>query len=339
MNIWKKMKLSVLFFIILFIGCVKIINHNYQYYKPTDENPAVKSIMLKVNQLIDDMSNENWDNVYSNFTPIAKQNVSEDDFFIQADNLKNELGVIVDTDVLEIHWANVTEENLKAKPNGYTMFSGKSKYLSNPVKLMFLNPGDNAIVLCETKIRDSNLICWLTLILTKNDKVWGLNGFNLNTNIADGQQGEWFIEKAEELEDRDQLNSAFIYKYIGAQISSPFYPFIVPINSNNLFISLSIKTPKDFPSQNKNKTVIWNINNNEFEITNISFISGPDFISVDISYKTGLKNAESDEAKQERKDIFDYVVKNFPEYEENFDGVYLCSILGSGQAFRKYFEF
>lgn len=341
MNLEERINKIVIicFCLIILTSCVKVTKHNYRFYKPTDENPTVNSIMQKVNQLIDDMSNENWDNVYSNFSSISKQNISKDVFSNQADYLKNQFGVIVDTDILEIHWANVTSGNLKGKPNGYSMLSGKSEYLSNPVQLLFVNPGDNAIVLCETKIQDSNLICWLTLTLTKNEEDWELNGFNLNTNIAKGHSGEWFIEKANELEGKNQLKSAYLYKYLGAQISSPFYPVIVPINSSNLLISLSQRIPKDFPSQNLRKTVKWNVNEKTFIISNISFISGPELLALDVTYYTELKNIDSVEAQQERKEIFEYIIQDFPEYKENFDGVYVGSSLKSGQGFRDYFEF
>ena len=329
----------LLVLLILLSSCTNIQKHKYKYYNGEDENQIVTPLKQKVNNIINLMAVENWSEVYSHFAPLTKNELTEEDFSNQVDFLMNEFGVIKDVQILEFHFTYVSETDLKKRGNSYRMLSGKSEHLTNPVQLIYYTSGNNVIILGECDIKDSDLKCWLTLSFNHFESKWRLISFNLNTKIAKGHDGNWFLEKAIELENSNQNRSAYLYKLLGAKLSAPYYPVMVPIDANNIIVSFPKGAPDDFPTPNSLKKITWVINDNEYQISNITVISGPDLLTVDIIYFSDLIDLDNEEARIERSNIFDYVVKTYPEYKHNFDGVYISSYKSIGEGFRDYFEF
>ena len=303
-------------------------------------NPKAAPILMVAKACLEDFQAEQWSSLHDRMTVAARAELPEAQLAAQCEMMTKHFGVPANVEILEIHFAEFPEHPANAPPTAMSGIKGYSCILPNPILLASPVSGYGALILCKATGRDVGLKSWMTLVLHRENNVWGLVSVHMNNCEANGHDGNWFAKRAQEFESKGMRRIAFLYRNFAAQLLIPSPYIIVPSASRQLQEAAKQEGPPNMPFPGARPSETWRADDGtEFRVESVSIASAPSFLSLEVRYKSAQKEPDSQEAKAERQKLYRYVIEQFPEYREAFDGVFIGSVTWWGKGFRDYFSF
>ena len=303
-------------------------------------NPKAAPILKAAEACLADFQEKRWSSLHGKMTAETRAALPEAQLAAQCEMLTKRFGVLASVEILEVHFAEFPESPPDAPPMAMDGIEGHSKILPNPVVLASPVAGHVALVLGKATSRGPGLKSWMTLVLQRKDGAWGLVSFHMNNCEANGHDGNWFANRAQEFEKKGMRRIAFLYRNFGAQLLIPSPCIMVPSASRQLQEAASQEAPPNMPFPGARPSETWRAGDGtEFVVEFVAVASAPTFLSLELRYKSEQKEPDSPDAKAERQKLYEYLIDRFPEYREAFDGVFIGSVTSWGKGFRDYFPF
>lgn len=312
----------------------------YQNLATGKGNPKAAGILAAASAAFEDLKSERWPELYNRMTSEARAELPRARFVSQCELVTSRFGVPIEMDILEVHVATVPQKPANVPDMVMMGTEGQSYILPNPIYLASPVSGPVAFILGKATSRGPSLKSWVTLVLQRVNDQWGLVAFHMSACEANGHDGTWFKRQAEEFRKKGMRRVAFLYENFGAQLLLPSPYIVVPSSSEQMRRSLNTEAAPNLPLPGVRPSENWTMDDGtQFAIESVSIVGAPSFLSLDISYKTKQTDPESSQAQAERENLHGYVLSNFPEYKEAFDGIYISSVTQCGKGFRTYFAF
>ncbi len=304
------------------------------------DNPKAAPILKIAEACLEDFQEERWSSLYGRMSAETRSMLSKSQLAAQCEMLTRRFGVPASVEILEVHLADFPERRDSLPPMIMSGIEGHSHVLPNPVHLGSPVSGHVALILGKATSAGPGLKSWMTLVLRREDGAWGLVSFHMNNCEANGHDGNWFANRAQEFEEKGMRRIAFLYRNFGAQLLIPSPYIMVPSASRQLEAAATHQAPPNMPFPGARPSETWRVDDGtDFIVESVSIASAPTFLSLEVRYKSDQKEPDSPEAKTERKKLYEYVMECFPEYRLAFDGVFIGSITSWGKGFREYFPF
>ena len=325
----------------LLCGCSrKSPSAPYENLGTGESNPKAAPILKVAKACLEDFQAEHWPSLHGRMTTTKRAVIPEAQLAAQCEMLTNKFGLPANVEILEVYFAEFPEHPANAPPTFMGGIKAHSRILPNPIHLVSPVSGYVAHILCKATGRGPGLKSWMTLVLHKENDMWGLVSLHMNNCEANGHDGNWFVKRAQEFESKGMRRIAFLYRNFGAQLLIPSSYIIVQSASRQLQEAAKQEAPPNMPFPGIRPSETWRTDDGkEFVVEYVSIASAPSFLSLEVRYKSAQKEPDSQEAKDERQKLYRYVIEQFPEYREAFDGVFIGSLTSWGKGFREYFSF
>lgn len=289
--------------------------------------------------VFEDFKADRWSDLHKRMTESARANLSEGQLAAECEMLTTRFGFSAEVEILEIQFVEFPERPANAPPMAMTTIEGRSSILPNPVHLASPVSGQVALVLGKSTSKGPGLKSWITVVLQRVNGEWGLVTLHMNNCEANKHDGTWFMNRAEEFQQKGMRRAEFLYRNFGAQLLIPSPFIVVRSAAQQLEHSAKAEAPPNMPFPSARPSETWQTDDGRgFVIESVSIASAPSFLALEIRYKS-QKEMQAPQAKAEREALYHHVLKRFPEYEVAFDGVFIGSVSSSGNGFRDYFPF
>ncbi|MHC4167937.1 MAG: hypothetical protein ACYSWQ_13335 [Planctomycetota bacterium] len=312
----------------------------YEYLGTGQGNPKAAPILVAVKAIFADIQDEDWSGLHEKMTPSAGLRLPQPQLAAQCEMVCKRFGVPASVEILEIHLGEFPKRPANVPAIAKIGVEGRSEVLPNPVRIASPVSGRAAIVLGKCTARSSGLKSWITIVLHGVESGWGMVNLHMNGCEANGHDGRWYINRAEELGAQGFRRNAFLYRNFGAQLLMPGPYILARPASQILERSAKTEPPANLPFPGVRPSETWRTDEgDEFAVELVWVVSAPSFFTLEIRYKTDQKELDSEEVRAKRRRLFDYVRQRFPEYQEGFDGIFIGSQNAVGSGFREYFPF
>lgn len=272
--------------------------------------------------------NEKWEDLYAVACAETKKFFNQEQFVKMLTGLSKRVGGFEKVELLEIHLLESSGEGRAP------VRDGKSIILPNPVQLNRPLTGTIAFVLCEAKSKKGPFFNWLTYVFKKEQGRWALGSFQINLSRVSGKRFDWYLKKADDFEKAGMKRNALLYKMIGYQLLNPGDLIVVPSAAQGFQACMAEKDPAvlQLPFSKVRPERKWKTQVGELTVTDVAPLMHPAVQALQVRYLSRQENVGTAADEADRKALFDYVMKNFPEFQEAFDQICVLSVTKSKKA-------
>lgn len=314
---------------------VDIVWDQYEYLGDGTGSPLGQEILEAADELTQYIENESWHDLYA-VSAAESRKESQNAFISHWQKLARGVDGFEEVEILEIHVVTLTDSHIVG--SGYHMRPVLSEVLPPAVALTSPVGGRQAFVLCKGMTDGGKWPTWLTLTLKQEDENWRLLEFFHSPAIVAGHDGQWFWQKAQGFESEGQHRNAYFYGVYAYMLLTPSTAF-ASVSGGEINSQIKDRSPLNLPFPEQRPAEDWPIADDlTVKVFFVRPVANGTLLWLEFRYRTLLDDLESNEAKSERKQVYEYVVTNFPEYQDAFGGIYIGSTHG-GRGFGEGFPF
>lgn len=335
---------------ILFVGVIITLNvfapliyagfvtYNFDELGDGTDSPTGQEIRIEVEQIAQNIANGTWSGIYEISVTEIKSGLSADQFISYWQQYAKSKAGIENIEIVEIFVADLEDQHLMGSAYSIPPIV-PSEVLPPAVSLSSPIVGHQAFILCKAVSDNRTLPTWISIILKRQEARWHFVQLLLSPAEVGGHGGKWFWEKARQFETNGQNRNAYFYSRIAHELLVPSAA-IVPIAASDIQLYLQYQEPQNLPFPGLRPAEKWKISDElTVSVEYVGTVMSGVMLWLEVRYQTALANVESENAKFERKQVYEYVVRNFPEYEFAFGGIYVGSVQESGRGNRDGFPF
>lgn len=290
-----------------------------------------------VDQARDAIEHEAWEKLYAISSPEATGS-SEAAFVSNARQIARVTGQVSGTTFLEAHLFDPATNDTPSPDGLFHTAAVPSHVFPDGIQLGVPFKKSHVVLLGETQ-SELDQPLWVTLLLAETAGEWQVVAWHFNPRKSNGHDGYWYEARAEAFETAGQFRNAYLYRILARQLLVPS-PYLVTKAARSVNDALTENVPPNLPYPMVRPAESWPISETEsVEVHLVMPVAIGVSFGVEVRFRSEIAELDSEAARQERKRLFDYVAREFPEYRDGFEGVYVAATLSNGRGFRDFFPY
>jgi hypothetical protein len=166
----------------------------------------------------------------------------------------------------------------------------------------------------------------VSVIVQQQGSDWKLGGLYIKGGQSGGHDGDWYAERAKEMQSKGQTHAAWLYSLEAVSLAAPL-PFMSTATTDKLYDDAQKLQPADFPSEGK--TVNFSAGGATYKLTAIfPEVVGNDLDLIVRYQATDISN--SNQTYQNNVALMKALVTKYPELREAFASLVVRAVDPSG---------